>query len=122
MVLPVTLTNFADEIVELQGLDVLAVRDGRYPAYLRYDRAETQVGSDRLPLEGYTNRVVLTEADVGRRPVIVPGISGPLPPGDHTWDLMVEARVSGLWTCELRARCAGANVTAGPYVILLRGR
>jgi hypothetical protein len=108
--------------VELLSLEVIGARSGDYPPHLRYDKIQVHVGRSRLPLEQPPHHVLLQEPDTDRRPVPVQGLRGVLPSGTHTWTLTAEAAVSGLWTCEIRARLRGGDVTAGQFLILLRGR
>jgi hypothetical protein len=117
--LQVALTNAT--AVELLSLEMMGARSGEYPPQLRYDKIEVDVGSSRLPLEQPSHHVLLEEQNIDGQPVVVPGPRGVLMPGTHTWTLTAVAAVSGLWTCEIRARLRGGEATAGPFLILLRG-
>jgi hypothetical protein len=122
MQLDVALTNTAEEAVELLSLEVIATRRADYPPHLRYDKIETDVGPCRLPLEGPEHHVTLRESNMDGYPVAVQGVRGPIAPGTQTWGITIEAGVSGLWTCDIHARCRDLRATAGPFLILLRGR
>jgi hypothetical protein len=117
--LQVTLANVTT--VELLSFEVVGARSGNYSPHLRYHKVEVNVGRSRLPLEQPPYHVLLQEQDIDRRPVVVRGPRGLLTPGMHAWALTVEAAVSGLWTCEIRARLREGEASTGPFLILLRG-